>query len=79
MGLAYDSNNKYVYVTNYGDSSSNSNNESAGANKVSIIDTSTADKVIGTVSVGKKPLAITYNPSNNHVYVRIHFQIQYQL
>ena len=46
MGLAYDSNNKYVYVANYGDSSSNSNNEAAGANKVSIIDTSTADKVI---------------------------------
>jgi YVTN family beta-propeller protein len=68
MGLAYDSNNKYVYVTNYGDSSSNSNNEAAGANKVSIIDTST-DKVIDTVSVGRKPLAITYNPSNNHVYV----------
>jgi YVTN family beta-propeller protein len=68
IGLAYDSNNKYVYVTNYGDGSSNSNNEAAGANKVSIIDTST-NKVIDTVSVSRKPLAITYNPSNNHVYV----------
>ena len=68
LGLVYDSNNKYVYVTNYGDSSSSSNNEAADADKVSIIDTST-DKVIDTVSVGKKPLAITYNPNNNHVYV----------
>ncbi|MFL6375913.1 MAG: hypothetical protein ACJ72R_00425 [Nitrososphaeraceae archaeon] len=68
LGLVYDSNNKYVYVTNYGDSSSSSNNEAADADKVSITDTST-DKVIDTVSVGKKPLAITYNPNNNHVYV----------
>ena len=68
LGLVYDSNNKYVYVTNYGDSSSSNNNEAADADKVSIIDTST-DKVIDTVSVGKKPLAITYNPNNNHVYV----------
>ncbi len=72
LGLTYDSNNKYVYVTNYGDSSgrsnSNSNSNNANANKVSIIDTST-DKFIDTVSVGKKPLAITYNPSNNNIYV----------
>ena len=70
LGLTYDSNNKYVYVTNYGDSSgrSNSNSNNANANKVSVIDTST-DKFIDTVSVGKKPLAITYNPSNNKVYV----------
>jgi YVTN family beta-propeller protein len=68
LGLVYDSNNKYVYVTNYGDSSSSNNNEAADTDKVSIIDTST-DKVIDTVSVGKKPLAITYNPNNNHVYV----------
>jgi YVTN family beta-propeller protein len=65
LGLAYDSNNKHVYVTNYGGSSSSSN---ADTNKVSVIDTS-SDKVIDTVSVGKKPLAITYNPNNNHVYV----------
>jgi YVTN family beta-propeller protein len=72
LGLTYDSNNKYVYVTNYGDGGSssnrNSNNNNADANKVSVIDTS-SDKVIDTVSVGKKPLAITYNPSNNNVYV----------
>ena len=61
LGLAYDS-NKHVYVTNYGGSSN------ADTNKVSVIDTS-SDKVIDTVSVGKKPLAITYNPNNNHVYV----------
>ena len=73
LGLAYDSDNKYVYVTNYGDSSSSNsnnhnNNDAADANKVSVIDTST-DKLIDTVSVDRKPLAITYNPSNNHVYV----------
>ena len=68
LGLAYDSNNKHVYVTNYGGGSSSSSSSNADANKVSVIDSS-SDKVVDTVSVGNKPLAITYNPSNNNIYV----------
>jgi YVTN family beta-propeller protein len=68
LGLAYDSNNKHVYVTNYGGSSSSSSSSNADANKVSVIDSS-SDKVVDTVSVGNRPLAITYNPSNNNIYV----------
>jgi YVTN family beta-propeller protein len=63
LGLAYDSTNKDIYVTNYG---SSSNNDLAG--KVSVIDSST-NRVVDTISIGKKPQAIAYDAGNNNIYV----------
>jgi YVTN family beta-propeller protein len=60
LGLAYDSTNKDVYVTNYG--------KNIMAGKVSIIDSSTKI-LVSTISVGKKPQAIRYNPGNDDIYV----------
>jgi YVTN family beta-propeller protein len=61
FGIAYDSANNDVYVTNYGKSV-------IAAGKVSVIDSST-NTVVDTISVGKKPQAIAYNPGNADIYV----------
>jgi YVTN family beta-propeller protein len=61
FGIAYDSANNDVYVTNHG-------KNVIEAGKVSVIDSST-NTVVDTVLVGKKPQAITYNPGNNGIYV----------
>jgi YVTN family beta-propeller protein len=60
-GLAYDSANKDVYVTNYG-------NKNDLGGKVSVLHSST-DTIIDTIPVGTRPQAIAYNPANNDVYV----------
>src|SRR2546423_3209341 len=60
LGLAYDSTNKDIYVTNYG--------KNFMPGKVSAIDSST-NTIIGTISVGKKPQAIAHNPGNDRIYV----------
>ncbi len=43
-----------------------SNNDLAG--KVSVIDSST-NRVVDTISIGKKPQAIAYDAGNNNIYV----------
>jgi YVTN family beta-propeller protein len=65
IGLAYDAVNKNVYATNYG---KNAIVAGVGVGKVSVMDSST-NTVIDTVSVGKKPQAIAYNPGNADIYV----------
>jgi YVTN family beta-propeller protein len=60
-GLAFDSANKDIYVTNYG-------NKIDIGRKVSVLDSST-NTVADTVPVGARPRAIAYNPANNEVYV----------
>jgi YVTN family beta-propeller protein len=67
LGLAYDSAKKAIYVTNYGSIINSKNDALEG--KVSVIDGSTNRAVDNTISVGKKPYAITYNPSNSEMYV----------
>ena len=60
-GLAFDSANKDIYVTNYG-------NKNDIEGKASVFDSST-NTVVDTVPVGTRPRAIAYNPANNEVYV----------
>ena len=60
LGLAYDSTNKHIYVTNYG--------KNFVPGKVSAIDSQT-NTIIGIISVGKKPQAIAHNPGNDDIYV----------
>src|ERR1051325_7442360 len=56
FGVAFDSANGDVYVTNH------------DAASVSVIDGST-NKVIATISVGKDPIGIAFDPANGYVYV----------
>jgi len=55
-GIAYDSSNGNVYVTNF------------NSNSVSVINGAT-NKVIGRIAVGSNPWGVAYDPSNGHVYV----------
>jgi len=55
-GVAYDSSNGYVYVTNY------------YSDDVSVIDGST-NKVIASSTVGAYPEGLAYDPSNGYIYV----------
>ncbi len=55
-GLAYDSTNNYLYVTNY------------GSNNVSVIN-GTTNTVIKSITVGSSPIEVAYDPVNNYLYV----------
>ena len=55
-GIAYDSVNKRMYVTNYSDGT------------VSLIDTAT-NTVIKSIRVGEIPSGIAYDPVNKRIYV----------
>ena len=55
-GVAYDSSNGYVYVTNY------------YSNNVSVINGAT-NTVIASIAVGSYPDAVAYDPSNGYIYV----------
>jgi YVTN family beta-propeller protein len=55
-GIAYDSSNGYIYVTDY------------GSNLVSVINGKT-NTVIATIPVGAWPKGVAYDPSNGYIYV----------
>jgi len=56
FGVAVDTSNGYVYVTN------------SGSNNVSVINGAT-NKVIANIAVGSYPWGIAYDPSNGYIYV----------
>ena len=55
-GAAFDSINKYIYVTN------------DGSDNVSVIN-STTNIIVDNISVGKRPFAVTFDSSNGFIYV----------
>ena len=66
VGMAYDPNNGYIYVTtNIVWSSS-----SPFGNVVFVIDSKT-NRVVGKINVGPGPAGIVYDPDNGYIYVAI--------
>ena len=56
-GIAYDSSNGYLYVTN------------ANSNNVTAIDGTSNTVVVHSITVGSSPVGIAYDPSNGYLYV----------
>ncbi|MDG6908449.1 MAG: hypothetical protein JRN20_21980, partial [Nitrososphaerota archaeon] len=59
-GLAFDSSNDYLYVTNF------------DSNNVTVISCA-SNTIIGNIAVGSSPRGIAYDPANGYIYVANHF------